>query len=474
MWVLLTVRFLRGTWLFLRLFLGYGGYLLCKRWFGPEEGTSPWLERMRARLDERGSHLLLSEILALRGVFIKMGQVLSVLGGFLPKPYTEKLRLLQDQVPAQAFARVSERFYDDFGTGPGDAFDWVNPEPVASASLGQVHEGRTKDGTRVAIKFLYPDIERIVAVDMRCLRLALHLYRRFFPVENIMSAQDALEDLLRRETDYVHEANNMKRFGACFSEVKDIVVPQVVEAWSSKHVLTMTFMEGIKVTDLDAMRAAGVDPKRVAVRFVQSFFQQLFVHRFFHTDPHPGNFLVQPGDDPSKPTLVVLDFGAVSELEGDKVEGMLDVMQSLLERKDHLFMRGVERIGFVNERGDKELLNRTMHRYFEKLISFSEHSPSAVLRTAEKERDAFVQAEFKQSELRKLMGSVRYPDNWFYVERAVALGFWLVGNIDPDVDILRSGFPTIFPLIAQRTKLKSAERSKGVAGSSTSEARVAT
>jgi predicted unusual protein kinase regulating ubiquinone biosynthesis (AarF/ABC1/UbiB family) len=208
----------------------------------------------------------------------------------------------------------------------------------------------------------------------------------------------------------------------------------------------MTFMEGTRITDLEAMRDQGVDPHAVATRLVQSFYEQLFVHRFFHADPHPGNFLVQPG-----PKIVYLDFGAISEVTEDTIDGMIDVLQGFFERRDELVLRGFERIGFVAEEGNRELVERTVLMYFRKLLKIQNRTAGALMRAQSKDLGALVDPEVERTELRELMRSIRYPEGWFYVERASVIAFWLVGQIDPDLDTLQVGFPYVLPLLAERT-----------------------
>ncbi|MCA9600839.1 MAG: AarF/ABC1/UbiB kinase family protein, partial [Myxococcales bacterium] len=328
-------------------------------------------------------------------------------------------------------------------------------EPIAAASLGQVHVAESHDGTKLAVKVLYPGIRDVVRVDMRVVRLAMNVYKWFVPVENIDSAYEALVDLLRRETDYVHEANCMVRMGENFSAHEDIIVPDVVRSLSTKDVLTMTFIEGIKITDLDRMRAAGIDPYAVATRLTQCFYEQMFVHRFFHADPHPGNFLVQRGPSPDSPRIVILDFGAICEVAPGMIDGMVDVLQGFFEQNEAQVVEGIRRIGFIAEGGNHALVEKTIITYFQKLLKFEDRSAGAIMRARHDELERLANPEVERRELRELMKSVHYPEGWFYVERASVLLFWLVGQIDSQVDTFGIGFPYILPFLAERTAKRS-------------------
>ena len=445
----LLVRLIRALWIFGLIFASYMLQLGLAR----VTRRSSWSKRRRKRVDQTNARRLLRGMLKLRGVYIKLGQVLSVMGGFLPRVYGEELRVLQDRVPPNPFSVVERTFRESLGRPPQACFDRIEPVPMAAASLGQVHEAWLADGTKVAVKVLYPGIRDVIRTDMKVVRLALRVYNRFVPVQNIQAAYDALVDLLRRETDYIHEAACMERMAKNFEGQDDLLFPGVVHELTTPDILTMTYMEGTRITDLEAMKAQGIDPHAVATRLVQSFYEQLFVHRFFHADPHPGNFLVQPG-----PKIVYLDFGAISEVEQGTIDGMIDVLQGFFEQRDELVLRGFERIGFVAEEGNRELVERTVLTYFRKLLKIQNRTAGALMRAQTEDLEALVDPEVERTELRELMRSIRYPEGWFYVERAAVIAFWLVGQIDPDLDTLQVGFPYVLPLLAERTAKQATRR----------------
>lgn len=456
----LTFRLVRALFVFGLIFASYmvqlGLLRLFRRWErddgGRERARVPeWLKRRRHRVDRRNARRLLRGMLRLRGVYIKLGQVLSIMGGFLPRVYGEELEQLQDRVPPRPFPEIERVFRASLGRSPAEAYRDIEREPVAAASLGQVHVAHLRDGTKVAVKVLYRGIRDVIRVDMRVVRLAIRVYKRFVPVENIESVHDALVDLLRRETDYLHEAACMERMAKNFEGEDDILFPEVVHELTTGDVLTMTFMEGIKITKLDELEARGVDRTALATRLVQSFYKQLFVDRLFHADPHPGNFLVQPGEDPHHPKIVILDFGAVSEVSTEMVDGMIDVLQGFFEQNDALVMKGIERMGFVAVGGNRALLERTVKTYFQKLLKVQDRTAGALMRARRSELQELADPEVERRELRELMRSFRYPEGWFYAERASVLLFWLAGQIDPDLDTLQVGFPYVLPLLASRT-----------------------
>jgi predicted unusual protein kinase regulating ubiquinone biosynthesis (AarF/ABC1/UbiB family) len=278
----------------------------------------------------------------------------------------------------------------------------------------------------------------------------VRVYKWFVPVQNIEAVHESLVDLLRRETDYLHEAECMRHMSANFADDDHILFPEVIDEVTTRDVLTMTFMEGIKITRLDEIRERGVDLHKLGERLVKSFYKQVFVDRFFHADPHPGNFLVQPVEGSDDAKLVVLDFGAISEVADETVFGMVDVLRGFFEQNDALVLQGIEAIGFVAEGGDRGLLEKTVKTYFQKLMKLESRTPGALMGANAKELEALADPEVERRELRSLMRSVHYPDGWFYVERAAVMMFWLAGQIAPDLDQVQVGFPYVLPLLSQR------------------------
>ncbi|HEX3345840.1 MAG TPA: AarF/ABC1/UbiB kinase family protein, partial [Polyangiaceae bacterium] len=422
----MTIRFLRVLWLFGIILASYLTHFAVVRVFRrPGRRTPPWLKARRERVDVRNARRLLRGMLRLRGVFIKLGQVLSILGGFLPRAFTRELESLQDNVPPHPFRHVERTFLAAYGKKPGECFASFEREPIAAASLGQVHVATLKDGQKVAVKVLYPRIRDVIRVDMRALKVAIRVLRRWLPQRNLETVHRSLVDLLRRETDYVHEAACMERMAKNFAGEPDILFPAVVHEWTTADILTMSFMEGVKITRLDELDRMGIDRTRLATRLVQSFYKQLFVDRFFHADPHPGNFLVQKGPA-GEPRIVVLDFGAISEVSDELVDGALEVLQGIMTADGAMALKGFRGMGFVAEGANEELLEQTVMTYFRKLLKVKDHSAGALIRADRRELEKLANPEMERAELRELMRSIAYPEGWFYVERASVIAFWLV------------------------------------------------
>lgn len=451
----LFLRLVRALTVFGMIFASYLVQLGLARVFGKlPPGRSallgrelpPWLKARRKRLDEKNARRLLRGMLRLRGVFIKLGQVLSIMGGFLPRVYTKELEQLQDAVPPRPFSELVDACEDSFGRPPSQLFRDIDEAPLAAASLGQVHVAHLKDGRKVAVKFLYPRIREIVAVDMRVVRLAMRVYQWFVPVAKLERVHESLVDLLRRETDYLHEAACMERMAANFEGEPGMAFPAPVHELTTRDVLVMTFMNGTKITKLDELRAMGVPVNEVAVRLIQSFYKMLFADRYFHADPHPGNFLVNKLEDGGF-ELVVLDFGAVCEARADIIDGLLECVQGVFTNDDATTLRGFFKMGFVAEGGNRELIEKTAKTYFAKLLKIKDRTPAALMRQRPEDLQKLADPEVERKELQELMRSVEYPEDWFYVERACVMMFWLCAQIDPTLDTMAAGMPYVMQLM---------------------------
>ena len=417
------LRSLRALLLFWTVFASYALQWALARVFGRR--------RLKARLTRvhlRNARRLAEGFVRLRGVFIKLGQVLSVIGTFLPRAFGEALAQLQDQVPPQPFHAVEHRLREAFGDRALDRFQSFERTPIAAASLAQVHRAVTREGRVVAVKVRYPGIESLIRRDLAVLRSVVPVVERWLGVNQLGHVLEQVTAMLHREIDYAHERENIEKIRAVFADRADVVVPGVIEELTNEGVLTMSHEEGIKITDFQALSQAGIDTEAVGRLLVECYFKMLFDRGVFHADPHPGNFLVRPG-----PVLVILDFGAVEDVTEPLAEGMKTVVLGAITRDDEQILRGIERMGFVAEGGDRALLGRVGREYLKVLGGLKIQDFSRIDQRTVEKLSGYQQG---RGQLREIMRSVRYPDGFFYVERTLVLLFGLVGQLAP-----KSGLP---------------------------------
>jgi ubiquinone biosynthesis protein len=417
-----VLRSIRALWLFWTIIFSYAWEWMLARILSSERA-----DRRLQRAHVRNARRLADGFARLRGVFIKMGQVLSVLGTFLPAAFGEALQALQDQVPPRPFAEIEGRLREAFGDEALSRFGSFEREALAAASLAQVHRATTRDGRAIAVKVLYPGIETLIRRDLAVLRSLLPAIKIVIQVGRVERVFEELSAMLARETDYRHERANMARLRAIFATRDDVVVPEVIEELTAGGVLSMSFEAGSKINDLDAQAAQGIDSEAVAKLLIECYFTMLLEQRVFHADPHPGNFLVRPG-----PKLVILDYGAVEELTPALSTGMKVVILGAITRNDDQILAGLEQMGFVAAGGDRELLKEVGREYLKVLASVKIQDFTKLDRQTMEKLSGYEQI---RGRLRAVMKSVEYPEGYFYVERTLALLFGLTAQLAPKVGL---------------------------------------
>jgi len=252
-------------------------------------------------------------LVGLGATFIKVGQIMSTRPDLFPLHFIAALSRLQDDVGAFPYRRVERTFVVELGRRPGQVFAWFDPVPIASASIAQVHRAELRDGRKVAVKVRRPNLEHIVAFDLRLMRSVAWLislipsYRLLAPVESV----DEFARAIRAQIDLTAEAANNRRFRDNFAGNPDVDFPHLIPELCTEGILTMTFVDGVKVLDVDRSRH---DPGRLARVGVRTLLQMVFADGFVHADLHPGNIFVT--DDG---TVVLIDLGMIAELsEADR------------------------------------------------------------------------------------------------------------------------------------------------------------
>lgn len=334
-------------------------------------------ERRRViRAHERGNYdvqpnidVLVKVLLAFRQTAIKLGVLMIKLGQFLssradllPEKALETLATLQDEVPAESFSHVVSVIEEELGKPVGQIFSSLESEATAAASLGQVHKAiLASNGAQVAVKVQRPNIDQLVGMDLSTLKFVIRVINRFVDTNEFIDLMAVYREFKRtvyEEIDYLAEARNAKTFREMFADDPTIFIPQVYEEYSSRRVLVLEWVDGIKINDYPALEAAGIDRLEVANRTVQAYFHQFFEAGFFHADPHPGNIFVKPGTPESGPVIAFVDFGMVGTLNKTMKKSMKDLFLSFILRDSHALVSALSRLGFIGEGANMIALER--------------------------------------------------------------------------------------------------------------------
>jgi predicted unusual protein kinase regulating ubiquinone biosynthesis (AarF/ABC1/UbiB family) len=310
---------------------------------------------------------------------IKVGQAMAARADLFPREYVEVLSALEDRVPPRPFAVIRAQLERELGCSPGEVFARLDDQALAAASLAQVHRGRLHDGREVAVKVLYPGIEEAVRQDLGLLRwLLLPLVRRDAGVE-LQSLIDELARTVPAEVDLVNEGRNAERIAALLRHRPDVVVPEIVWRWSTRRVLVMEFIDGIKVTDGAGLEAAGIDREATARLVLDVYCEQILEAGVFHADPHPGNLMVLPG-----PRLALLDFGLVKTLPVGVGPALGRLVQAVALGDDDATLAAFHDLGFRTAGGRPEPLLALRDLFLRSFAAGHGYADAGLLRDADR------------------------------------------------------------------------------------------
>ncbi len=280
--------------------------------------------------------------LDLRGLFVKVCQVGGARADVLPEPFLRHLGPFHDDVPPRDFASLVAEVEAAVGKPLDRVFAEIDETPLAAASLAQVHRARLRSGEAVAIKIQYPEIGKLAGIDLgsvrRVARVAQHL-RTDFPIRTLV---DELAHMVSLELDFLREAEATERVRKAFEGAPEFSIPRVYREFCSRRVLVLEYLDGIRISDVERLKAAGADLTRVTTRIADAYRRMIFEHGFFQGDPHPGNLLWLPGD-----RVGILDFGLAKELPPGFAKSVATLLVSALAGDTARAAEAAEAAGFT-------------------------------------------------------------------------------------------------------------------------------
>ena len=335
-------RFVNVGQMLARVFVGYKRISFIEK----RRGTA-WGEPRREQHHWWSARKFYETAVRNQGLLIKTGQFLGTRPDVVPDAYIEVLSKLQDEVPPESFEHIRDVIERELGRPMSDVFAEFDEQPVASASLAQVHRAVLKDGRVVAVKVQYPGIDRIVDIDLANMSFFIGVLNKLDRTMDYRFVAEEMRKHIPLELDFINEGHNAERIAADFADVHDIVVPKIYWDYTARRVLTMEYIDGIKITDYDAMHRQGIDSSDVAKILVYAFAEMIVKFGFFHADPHPGNLMVLPG-----PKLVLIDFGQAKELEPEFQATLLQFTKTLLSGDMQAMGVAFRDLGFRTKKDD--------------------------------------------------------------------------------------------------------------------------
>lgn len=331
-----------------RLRLKYLVPLWCRiKSFFMRQPSDASLTRMQGDLPILSPSVLRSLLEKLGPTFVKLGQVLSMRADLIGQELSEEFTKLQSNAEFFSYQEAKEIIKDELGRFPEELFRSFEEKPVAAASLAQVHRAFLKDGSEVAVKIQRPGIRKVIEQDIHILHYLAGLAEHFIPELKLYQPIRIVKefaDWTMRELDFAVEGHHAERFRFIFKENPNISIPKIYWDFTTTRVLTMDFSHGVKVNNLDKIKALGLDRRKLASIGVDALFQQFFIDGFFHADPHPGNFFVMPDG-----TLCLHDFGMVGHLDQAARKELLSCLVAFVNKDIEGYFKHLLHLALIDQ-----------------------------------------------------------------------------------------------------------------------------
>ncbi|CAO2831360.1 unnamed protein product [Amaranthus hypochondriacus] len=408
---------------------------------------------------------LKENILRLGPTFIKIGQQFSTRVDILAQEYVDQLSELQDQVPPFPSKTAVSIVEEELGAPLRDIFERFDYEPIAAASLGQVHRARVK-GQDVVVKVQRPGLKDLFDIDLKNLRVIAEYLQKIDPKSDgakrdWVAIYDECASVLYQEIDYTKEAANAELFASNFKKMDYVKVPTIYWEYTTPQVLTMEYVPGIKINRIQALDQLGVDRKRLGRYAVESYLEQILSHGFFHADPHPGNIAV---DDVNGGRLIFYDFGMMGSISSNIREGLLEAFYGIYEKDPDKVLQSMIQMGVLVPTGDMTAVRRTA-KFF--LNSFEERLAAQKrereIATSELGFKKPLSKEEKTQKKRQRLAAIgedllaiaadqpfRFPATFTFVVRAFSVLDGIGKGLDPRFDITEIARPYALELLKFR------------------------
>ena len=383
----------------------------------------PSPQRIRLALEELGP------------TFVKLGQMISVRPDLVPPDFIHELAKLQDEVPPFKVELARQVIAAELGTPVEVAFDYFEDKPIAAASIAQVHRARISGGEEVVVKIQRPNIRSSIETDIGILFDLAELLERQLPESRLYNPTGIVEEFaqtIRKEMDFIREGQSIDRFQRNFASDETIYIPKVYWHLTTARVVTIEFIDGIKCSEMDAIRESGLDPKQIALNGANAILRQVFEFGFFHADPHPGNIFVLPGN-----VIAPLDFGMMGRLDEELRAQIASLLQAVVNKDMALALRVFSKMGMIEVSTDL----RTLKLDLDDLL------------------DRYYQVPLQQIQISTVMNEImglvrkhgiRAPTDLVLMAKALATVEGIGYELDPDFDFIAVAKPYVRAMMMRK------------------------
>ena len=377
--------------------------------------------------------------LDLGGLMIKMGQFLSTRADIMPQSFIAELEGLTDQVTPVPKHKAIELLDEEWRKNHNELLDDLSDGPVASASIGEVYKAFLKDGTPVAVKIQRPDIERILRMDFRAMKIVIWLAKRFTTFGKQIDFDllyREMVDTIGAELNFVQEMKNGQSFSERFKNMDGVRFPFYYDEYTTRRVLVMEWIEGSRITDLAFLEKNGINRSKISERLFRLFLEQILEGGQFHADPHGGNILVKADG-----TLVLIDFGMIVNITDNEAKSIYKIVEGIILKQYGQVLDGLEELNFLLPNADKKLLASAIGRVVKAYESNDLNEMNSLV------------IDQLLDDLKEIVRTqpVQLPAQFAFLGRAVSTFVGVLHVLDPKVDLLAIGRPRILEWAKEQT-----------------------
>lgn len=384
-------------------------------------------EKQKKRRRKTASWLR-ERVLQLGPTFIKLGQLSSTRSDLFPQEYVDELAKLQDRVPAFSSKKAREFIAKELGAPVDLLFKEFEDQPIAAASLGQVHRAILHNGEKVVVKVQRPGLKRLFDIDLQNLKLIAEYFQNSEslggPLRDWVGIYEECATILYQEIDYINEGKNADRFRRDFRNVKWVRVPLIYWDYTASKVLTLEYVPGIKINQLDKLDAQGFNRARIASRSIEAYLIQILRTGFFHADPHPGNLAIDKDE-----AIIYYDFGMMGEIKTFTRERLLDLFYAVYEKDTKKVVQSLIDLGALQPTGDLSAVRRSVKFFLDNLLSQSPDQQQTLSAIGE---DLFAIAQDQP---------FRFPSTFTFVLRAFSTLEGVGKSLDPNFSFVKIAAP---------------------------------
>jgi len=400
---------------------------------------------------QKNAARLKEAILDLKGLFTKVGQLLSVMSTILPDAYSEVLESLQDKAPASDFSETEETIRTQLGESIEALFSEFNSEPIASASIGQVYKAKLKTGELVAVKVQHHDIEALAELDLSIIETLIKRVAFFFKIKGIDHVYKQVRLMVEEELDYSLEAKSMLRISTQLTDFPTIIVPTLFPAYSSSKIIVCAFHEGVKITNTQQLAEWEIDGQELADRLITAFCKLILEDGFYHADPHPGNVLVNKNGE-----IILLDFGATAQLNEEMRKEIPVLIQAIIRKDTPKILTSLQKMGFLGYDNDaREVAGKlvdALTNFVQNEIKLDNLNIKDV--SFDDIKGSSLDNLRKEIGIKELSKTIQVPKDWILLERTIILLHGISATLAPTYNAMDTVKPYLKKVVLSNGGLK--------------------